>query len=133
MANFYSYILVICFISRCRELVTYTTERKPSLTHSIHNYQFLDFILSDMNNDADEHQSITFFKGHWQLSFTSNELIIANEKLSSRFAKNLGRTHVKMVNGIINEVQLFDGQYQDRSLRLLISDDSARYEFFNDF
>jgi hypothetical protein len=55
MANFYSYILVICFISRCRELVDYNNQRKPSLTHSIHNAQFHDYILTDMNKDAEEH------------------------------------------------------------------------------
>ena len=101
MANFYSYILVICFISRCRELVDYDNERKPSLSHSIHNSQFLDFVITDMNKDAEEHQSSTFFKGQWQLSFSTNEFIIANDKLSTRFVKNSGKTHVKMVDGML--------------------------------
>ena len=99
MANFYSYILVICFISRCRELVDYNNERKPSLTHSIHNSQFLDFILTDMNKDTEELPKSKFFKGEWQLSFASNEFIIANDKLSNHFVKNCGRTHAKMVEG----------------------------------
>lgn len=139
MASFYSYILVICFISRCRELVDYNSRPKLSLTHSIHHTQFLDFVLSEIDEASREHQSSTFFKGTWQLSFSSNDYIISNEKLDHRFTRNSGKAHVRFSEGLPQQVWLLDGHYQDRMVRLTFDlqkeqqFSSATFELFDDF